>query len=133
MAKNITRKQEIGALGEDITAMFLKKHDFEVLHRNYLKKWGEIDIVCKKQQKIHFVEVKSVSCENIADVIRETDRFKPEENIHRNKLRRLWKTIQTYLLEKSLENTEWQLDGAVVYIDMERQEAKVEIVDNIIM
>jgi hypothetical protein len=38
-----TEKQEIGQIGEDIATRFLVKHSFEVILRNYRKKYGEID------------------------------------------------------------------------------------------
>ena len=55
--------QKIGETGENIAVKFLMKHDFTILDRNYTKKWGEIDIIAEKQDKIYFIEVKSVSRE----------------------------------------------------------------------
>jgi len=80
-----TVKKKIGNLGEDIACRFLVKHGYSVLERNYWKKWGEIDIIAKKSKRLYFIEVKSVSCENIADVSRETDTYRPEENVHPKK------------------------------------------------
>ena len=51
--KNFTSKsQKIGKIGEDIAAKFLMKHGFSVLDRNYTKKWGEIDIIAQKEEKL---------------------------------------------------------------------------------
>jgi len=58
-----TGKQIIGRLGEDIAVKHFVKHSFKVLDRNYRKKWGEIDIVAEKDNILHFIEVKAVSCE----------------------------------------------------------------------
>ncbi len=60
-SKEPTDKQKIGQKGEDEACFYLEKKGYKVIERNYLKKWGEIDIVCKKNSKIHFVEVKTVS------------------------------------------------------------------------
>lgn len=62
-SKEPTEKQKIGQIGEDCACKYLEKCGFKILERNYLKKWGEIDIVAKKGNKLHFVEVKSVSRE----------------------------------------------------------------------
>ena len=129
--------------------MFLMKRGFRVLGRNYLKKWGEIDIILRKAGKLHFVEVKSVSCENIAGVPHETVQeskqpvggrvtgetvgFRPEENIHPRKLQRLGRTIQSYLLAYGLEEREWQLDAAIVYLDVLHKKAKVNMIEDIIL
>ena len=59
MKKFTSDSQKIGQLGEDVACKFLMKHNFLVLERNYTKKWGEIDIIAKKNSKIHFIEVKT--------------------------------------------------------------------------
>ena len=48
-----TEKQKVGRIGEDIACKFLMKHGFEVADRNYLRKWGEIDIIAKKRGVLH--------------------------------------------------------------------------------
>ncbi len=53
-----TEKRILGDLGEDLACKFLLKKDFVIIERNYLRKWGEIDIIAKKNAKIHFIEVK---------------------------------------------------------------------------
>lgn len=68
----ITAKRRTGDLGEDITAMFLVKHGFSIVERNYLRKWGEIDIIAQKGEILHFVEVKTVSCGTRGSVPHET-------------------------------------------------------------
>ncbi len=120
-----TDKQVIGNLGENIACKFLMKHGFEILNRNYRKKWGEIDIISKKDKIIHFVEVKSVS--------HETD-YLPEENIHPWKRKRLSRAIQTYLLEKKIsDETEWQTDSLAVFLDFKTRMARIRMVENIIL
>jgi len=125
---------KIGKLGEDLACRFLVKHGFEVIQRNYLQKCGEIDIICKKQEKIHFVEIKSVSRENIDHVSDETNNYRPEDNIHPWKLQRLSRTIQTYLLEKGVsDETEWQFDVITVYIDIKNRVSKVNMIEDVIL
>jgi len=50
---------ELGKKGEDIASKFLEISGFEVVERNYVCPLGEIDIVAKKDEIRHFVEVKS--------------------------------------------------------------------------
>ena len=57
----IFNKRLKGQTGEDIACTFLKENGFEVLDRNYSKKWGEIDIVAEYMGIVHFFEVKSVT------------------------------------------------------------------------
>ena len=51
--------REIGNLGEDFTAEFLKSKGCEILARNFRIRGGEIDIVAKKGELLHIVEVKT--------------------------------------------------------------------------
>src|SRR3989344_3076661 len=112
MPKVFTSKtQKIGEIGENIAVKFLMKHGFSVIDRNYTKKWGEIDIIAEKYNKLYFIEVKSVSCETLKNVSNETlDKYNAEDNMHPWKLKRMARTIQTYLLSKNVEDEEWQVD-----------------------
>ena len=128
-----TAKRQLGDLGEDLACNFLKKRGFEIIDRNYLKKWGEIDIIAKKLKILHFIEVKSISCENLNEVTHGTlDAYRPEDNMHPWKLKRLARTMQTYLLDKNV-TCDWQLDLITVKIDHKIHKAKVEIIENIII
>ena len=140
-ADNRTSKRRIGDIGENIACEFLMKRGFEIIERNYLKKWGELDIVARKGRVLRFIEVKSVSCvtlptlegNNSAKVTHGTDwPFRPEENMHPGKLRRLARTIQVYLLQKKLD-CEWQLDLVTVKMDMQSRQARVELIENIVI
>lgn len=51
--------KDIGNYGEDISYDFLKKQGYFVLSRNFRTKYGEIDIICKKNDLIIFIEIKS--------------------------------------------------------------------------
>lgn len=129
---------KIGPLGEDIASEYLENKGFSVVQCNYRKKCGEIDIICEKRGVLHFVEVKSVSCEISnkvsADVSRETDSFRPEDNIHPAKLKRIFRTIQIFLAEKYTNNNpEWQVDAVTVKLDVGSRQAKVKFIENIVV
>ena len=121
--------QKIGEIGENVAVKFLMKHSFSILDRNYTKKWGEIDVVAEKEGKLYFIEVKSVTCETLSN----TDNYHPEDNMHPWKLKRLSRTIQTYLLSKNLAEEEWQVDLLVVFLNIKNKKAKVKVVSDIIL
>ena len=140
--KEPTKKQKIGRIGEDIAAKYLENKGFSIVGINYRKKCGEIDIIAKKGGILHFIEVKTVSHENFVcfsgdsakNVSCETDNYRPEDNLHPFKLKRLARTIQLYLIERcQREDPEWQFDAVTVRLDMETRRAKVEFLDNIIL
>lgn len=137
-----SEKQKIGEIGENVACKFLVKHGFTILERNYTKKWGEIDIVAQRQEnrglKLYFIEVKAVT-RDLSNVSRITskdslDQYRPEDNMHPWKLKRLSRTIQTYLVSKHVsESTEWQFDLLVVFLDMNNKKARVKRVEDVIL
>jgi len=95
-----TEKRKLGDIGEGVACVFLEKNGFIIIEKNYLRKWGEIDIVAKKADVIHFVEVKSVSCVTFDNI---SGDYRPEDNMHPWKLKRLSRVIQTYLLDRKID------------------------------
>ena len=49
----------LGNIGEKIAYMYLKILGFEIIKCNFRCKYGEIDLIAKKNKTIHFVEVKT--------------------------------------------------------------------------
>ena len=52
---------KVGSDGEKTAINYLKKHKYKILSQNYQTYFGEIDIVCKIDNYIVFVEVKTRS------------------------------------------------------------------------
>ena len=107
-----------------MTVLYLESKGFRVLERNYLRKWGEIDIVAEKGDLLRFVEVKSVTRESSL----------PMQNMHYRKAQRLRRAVQTYLLDRKVpEGKRWQVDVACVYLDFSTRRATVKLLENIIL
>ena len=128
MAKS--EKRKVGDVGEEIACTYLLGKGWRVIERNYWRPWGEIDILATDPDgRLRFVEVKSVS--RTLDGSRET--YRPEENMHPQKLRRLHRVIQTDLLEKRVRESQlWQLDLVCVYLDFDKRRARVTVLENIV-
>lgn len=129
-----TQKQILGRLGEDIACKYLKRKGFLIIDRNYLKRCGEIDIIAKNKDIIHFIEVKSVSREINSKIVSSETGYRPEDNLHSWKLERLTKTIRLYLIENNVsDETNWQFDVITVYIDEKRHISRVFMLENVIL
>lgn len=145
--KTFTSKtQKIGEIGEELVVKLLKERQWEVLERNFTRKWGEIDVVAKNKGKIHFIEVKTISDEGLDRFSRETtspeageegvsrenkDVFRAEDNVHPWKLKRMAKTVETYLAIKDISE-DFQTDLYVVHLDLKDKRSKVRIIENIL-
>ncbi|MEO8637895.1 MAG: YraN family protein [Candidatus Taylorbacteria bacterium] len=125
--------KKVGTQGEDIACVFLMKHGYKIIERNYWRKWGEIDIVTEFDNELHFIEVKAVSRESLDDVTHVTSSYRPEDNVHYQKQKRLSRVFQTYLIDKHRENEEWTFDLVCVYLSDTDQKAGVKIIKDIIL
>jgi len=123
----------IGALGEEIAKRYLEGKRYRTVAQNYRKKWGEIDIIMSYKKTIHFIEVKSV--QKIIGYKRgESDRYRPEDNVHPFKVKRIYRAIESFFGDsrfKTHADKEWVIDLVSVYIDEEKKCAEVEVLENI--
>lgn len=119
--------KKLGNLGEDIATKYLKKHGFKILNRNFrYKGYGEIDIIAKKGENYHFVEVKTR--ENSGDI------YTPEDNIIYFKKRQLIKLSKIYLANNQLTHLDipWQIDVIAVEMNPFTRKAKVRHIEQVV-
>lgn len=128
----MAKHNEIGDLGEKIAGEFLVSKGFKIIERNYWKPFGEIDLIVKRGPNgYRFIEVKSVSRE-IDEPSVPYETYRAEENVHPQKIRRLLRVIEEYLVSHGTV-TQWQFDVIAVYIDTDKKVAKVRHLENIIL
>jgi putative endonuclease len=127
-------KNRVGALGEEIAAKYLKEEGFSIITANYLKKWGEIDLVARGTGMIRFVEVKTVSYETKAELKQAISRgtWRPEENVHKKKLMRLSRAIESWIMENNYQG-EWEIDVIAVRLVPREKYATVKHISNVIL
>ena len=126
-----TRK-EVGALGENVACEYLRRHGFNILDRNFVRKTGELDIIAKREDTLHFVEVKTVLAEEfpLAENKGE-DVYDPSLNLHAAKVRKVARTGEWYVLEKKWEG-EWQVDGCLVWLRRRDGMARINYLPKIV-
>ncbi|QSH39213.1 YraN family protein [Candidatus Kaiserbacteria bacterium] len=128
----MSRNKDIGNTGEHIAARFLETKGFSILGKNYSKKWGELDIIAKKEGVVHFVEVKTISRETQNIVSRENNSaYRAEENMHKKKIERLHRAIQSYIEEFNVKE-DWQLDLVTVVLFIKDKKAECRFVENVL-
>ncbi len=131
MITNMAEHNEIGRIGENITKTFLMKHGFTVVGTNYRTKFGEIDIIAKKDNKLRFIEVKSVKVRDFNNL--ENLAVQPEDNLTQDKWNKLVISVEVYLRHTDVtRGTPWQMDLACVYINPEIREGRVVFMENIL-
>jgi putative endonuclease len=121
---------ELGKIGEAIAKTFLMKQGFTVIGQNYRTKYGELDIIARKDSVLRFVEVKSVKVRGCANL--ENLKVRPEDNLTFSKWLKLKTTIAIYLQNyKTPHEPRYQIDLACVYLDTEKREGGVKLLENI--
>lgn len=115
--------KELGDLGERIACEYLVEKGFNILGKNYKIKFGEIDIIAKHKNTIHFVEVKTI--------IDNDDSFFPEEHVNYKKQRKLQNLAQIWLEKNKLpQETAHQIDIIGILINEVTRNAKLHYFPN---
>lgn len=131
------KKNQVGAYGEQIAVKYLENKGFLLLDTNYLKKWGELDVVAREtvanKEIIHFVEVKTVSYETktALEYAVSHETWRPEEQVTGFKLQKLHRVIESWLVENNCES-DWQIDIAAVRVVPREKYATVKYIPNVI-
>ncbi len=94
-----------GKQGEEIATNFLIKKDYKIIQRNYNTKFGEIDIICRHNNILVFVEVKTRSSKNEAQIF---------ESINSKKIDRLKKAASLYLQQTKDSDSVCRFDAIFI-------------------
>ena len=79
---------QTGKLGEQIGRKYLVDKGYQILQSNFHTRFGEIDLIATKDQKLIFVEVKTKIGDQFGD---------PEEMIDRRKLAKVQMMAEIFL------------------------------------
>jgi putative endonuclease len=109
--KKLTNQYK-GTNGENVAANFLLQKGYNIIERNWRYKHWEIDLIVSKENKLHFIEVKTRTSKQFGN---------PEESIGTKKMTALKNGIEQYLLQ----HTKWlliQIDVVAIIMNNEKVE-----------
>lgn len=116
------KRGEVGKKGEKIVSDYLKEKGFQVLFQNYKNKYMEIDIIAKKNDVLHFVEVRSTA----------TDFFgTPEETVRHKKIKKIKQNALAYITFQKYRG-EFSVDLACVFFSKNGEVEKINYYESII-
>ena len=81
---------DTGRQGERLAAAFLNERGYTILYANWRFRRWEIDLIATKNNKLHFIEVKTRTSENYGY---------PEEKMDKKKIRCLIDASQEFLYQ----------------------------------
>ena len=104
----MTRRQALGARGEQLAAEFLVRAGYQIVGRNHRSRFGELDLIAKEGDELVFVEVKTrIGGPETA----------PDESVTATKLDRLGRLAEVYLAAEGKEDAPWRVDVVAVVVD----------------
>lgn len=111
-------KPNIGKIGEEIAAKYLKRKGAKILSRNFFlraahgPKIAEIDIIAQKSGVFLFVEVKTVK-------FYPKLHFLPQDKVDAQKLWKISKAAEFWLIKNKIPlNVRWQID--VIAVELQK-------------
>ena len=112
---------ELCKKGEALAAKLLKKRGYKILKRNYVNKYGEIDIVAYDKGIISFVEVKTRQSENYGP---------PELAVTKEKRKRIIRTALNYLVINHIEETDCRFDVVSILFKENDNKPNIELIES---
>ncbi len=103
-----------GDKSENVATQFLQQEGFVIIERNYFaRKLGEIDIIARYEDTLHFIEVKSGRRD-----------FDPVYNLTPSKIRKVINSAQYYMKSHNITMS-FSIDALIIRQD------EVEFIENI--
>ena len=128
--KKMAEHNKIGKIGEEVAVKYLLSKNFLILEKNYNCKVGELDIICKKEDSLIFVEVKSKKIRNFKEI--ENLDFKPEDNMSYMKKIKMKKAIRHYLLINKIQEFSICIE-VIVFLEENSKKAKIRLYRDVIL
>ncbi|MEQ8924702.1 MAG: YraN family protein [Fulvivirga sp.] len=107
-------KAELGKQGEEQAAEYLSQKGYEIVARNYRYKRSEIDLICKHENLLIFIEVKAKSYVSFGE---------PELSVDEKKSAKVIEGAEHYI-----HDTNWQSDIRFDVISIVKSKGRFEII-----
>jgi putative endonuclease len=97
----------IGKIGEDAAEKYLRKKRYQIVERNFRTKFGEIDLICKFENILVFVEVKTKTGSSYGE---------QWEMVSKRKLEKVKRMAQVYLSQQGQGEVACRIDVVGVWL-----------------
>ncbi|WP_274651560.1 YraN family protein [Paenibacillus humicola] len=105
----LSRRREVGRIGEEAAAERLRQGGYEILHRNWRCRFGELDIVARRGETVIVAEVRTRTSGG---------RFgTASESVDFRKQRRVRTLAEIYIQQHNLQGVPVRFDAIVLSLD----------------
>lgn len=130
-AQNKRLISDIGKKGELVAETYFKSRGFEIVDKNYRKRSGEVDLICKMANILYFIEVKACvlpfSLDNTNQLGLSSPKslaIRPEDKLNAAKIKKVAKMADLYKLSRGLGHLEHRLNALTVYLYCDGEQVK---------
>jgi putative endonuclease len=128
----MAKHNEVGKIGEELAVELLRRKGYQIIARNYRRKWCEVDVIARypgkknifrksKERTLVFVEVKT----------RVGERFgSPEESIDWKKRKQLVRSAEAYVSFNNYQGS-YRIDGIFVVLNDNWKPVRIDHYENI--
>lgn len=102
--------REKGNLGEEIASDYLIRNGYTILERNFMTRFGEIDIIAREGSYFSFIEVKARKDFSMGLPCEAVDKFKQ---------RKIVRMAYLYISQKKLFNENFRFDIVELVLNSE--------------
>ncbi len=114
-------KKQIGTMGEDVVARYVKKRGMRILERNWRHGRLELDMVCEEGDTLVFIEVKTRQIDG---------KTSPIEALTVQKKANFLRAAKAWLSKHDAWNKPCRFDVAGVLYNIQEQSHRVQYYDN---
>lgn len=113
-------RNKTGVWGELYAVRYLRNKKYKILTTNYISKFGEVDIIAKKNRLVCFVEVKTRG---------QNPLFRPADAVDEGKQERIKSTSEQFLSRFGMRNNV-RFDVCEVWLDDEMKLSDINYIEN---
>lgn len=113
----------VGKIGEKMAIEHLKSKKYQIVSQNYRTRYGEIDLIAKKENKLVFVEVRTKRNEQFGS---------PEDTLNQKKLKKVWANAQAYIKIKKWPGP-GQIDAVCLVLNKDNTLQRINHYENILI
>ncbi len=127
MLKTKGSKKDKGDKGENAAVFYLSEMGFDIVDRNLKIQGGEIDIVAFRNNRFHFIEVKSCFGRTAEG------EMEMSERIGIKKIKKIEKTALNFLERVGREDHPWSIDLVMVFFSYSGDLLEIKIMEDIFL
>ncbi len=120
LRKSLSSTRNTGTYGERVAVAHLQAKGYNIIARNYRRRFGEIDIIAWHHGVLVFIEVKTRKTQTSGT---------PWEAVDRRKQRQISRVALDYLTRNRLEEHPVRFDVVAVFVGRDRQ-PRIQVLEN---